>query len=209
MPRQMRHAGRRTEWLLTCAATISCCRPASSRFPSATVSAQIGDIVKIIWSVDRHDIGKRLVTASPDLHQPHNPSHASTPGQTTDAKIPLWPSHPPNLRRSLLVARRHGPPLFQARPKALDVVAVVVDRRWAGDQEAGPPRAGSARPAHHGVAGRQSAVASTRQATSRSSVSGSSTCPVRRRRRWALPHAIQAINSNSTPPEPPPPRRSW
>src|SRR5271165_4264401 len=55
---------------------------------------QIGDIVKTIRSVDRHDVGKRLVTVSPDLHQPHNPSHASTPGQITDAKIPLWPSHP-------------------------------------------------------------------------------------------------------------------
>jgi hypothetical protein len=28
------------------------------------------------------------------LHQPHNPSHASTPGRTKDAKIPLWPPHP-------------------------------------------------------------------------------------------------------------------
>lgn len=40
---------------------------------------QIGDIVKTIRSVDRHDVGKRLVTISPDLHQPHNPSHAPTP----------------------------------------------------------------------------------------------------------------------------------
>jgi hypothetical protein len=28
------------------------------------------------------------------LHQPHNPSHASTSGQTTGAKIPPRPSHP-------------------------------------------------------------------------------------------------------------------
>ena len=55
---------------------------------------QIGDIVKIIRPVDRHDVDKRRFTVSPDLHQPHNPNHASTPGQTTDAKIPLWPSHP-------------------------------------------------------------------------------------------------------------------
>jgi hypothetical protein len=51
-------------------------------------------IVKIIRPVDRHDVDKRRLAVSPDLHQPHNPNHASTPGQTTDAKIPLWPSHP-------------------------------------------------------------------------------------------------------------------
>src|SRR5271166_378215 len=55
---------------------------------------QIGDIIEIIRPVDRHDVGKRLVAVSPDLHQPHNPSHASTPGQTKDAKIPLWPRTP-------------------------------------------------------------------------------------------------------------------
>ena len=55
---------------------------------------QVGDIVKIIRPVDRHDGGKRLFTVGPDFHQPHNPRHASTSGQPTDAKIPLWPSHP-------------------------------------------------------------------------------------------------------------------
>jgi hypothetical protein len=43
---------------------------------------------------NRRDVGKRFVTVSPDLHQPHYPSHASTPGQTKDAKIPLRPSRP-------------------------------------------------------------------------------------------------------------------
>jgi DDE domain len=47
---------------------------------------QIGDIVETIRSVDRHDVGKRLVPVRFDLHQPHNPSHASTPGQITDAE---------------------------------------------------------------------------------------------------------------------------
>jgi hypothetical protein len=51
--------------------------------------AQIGDIVEAIRPVDRHDVGTRLVTVSPDFHKPHNPSHAPTPGQITDAKIPL------------------------------------------------------------------------------------------------------------------------
>jgi len=55
---------------------------------------QVGDIVKIIWPANLHDVGERLFTVSPDFHQPHNPSHASTPGQITDAKIALWLSHP-------------------------------------------------------------------------------------------------------------------
>jgi hypothetical protein len=41
MPRQIRHAGRRTGWLLVGAATIACCRPASHRFASATVGARL------------------------------------------------------------------------------------------------------------------------------------------------------------------------
>jgi hypothetical protein len=57
--------------------------------PVGYAQTQIGDIVETIRSVNRHDVGKRLVTVTPDLHQPHNPSHASTPGQITDAKIPL------------------------------------------------------------------------------------------------------------------------
>jgi hypothetical protein len=69
--------------------------PVSHGQPSLACSlAQVGDIVEIIRPVDRHDVGKRLVTVSPDLHKPDNPSHASTPGQTKDAKIPIWPSHP-------------------------------------------------------------------------------------------------------------------
>jgi hypothetical protein len=62
--------------------------------PVAHGQTQIGDIVKIIRPVDRHDVGEWLFTVSPNLHQPHNPSHASTSGQTTEAKIPLRPSHP-------------------------------------------------------------------------------------------------------------------
>jgi hypothetical protein len=61
--------------------------------PVGHAQTQIGDIFETIRSVNRYDVGKRLITVTPDLHQPHNPSHASTPGQTTDAKIRLWPSH--------------------------------------------------------------------------------------------------------------------
>jgi hypothetical protein len=52
---------------------------------------QIGDIVKIIRPVDRHDVDKRRITLSPDFHQPHNPSHTSILGQITDAKIASSP----------------------------------------------------------------------------------------------------------------------
>ena len=37
---------------------------------------------------------------SPGFHHPHNPGHASTPGQRTDAKIPPLALTPPNLRQS-------------------------------------------------------------------------------------------------------------
>jgi len=68
--------------------------PCQYLLPVGNRQTQIDDIVKISRSVDRLDVGKRLVTVSPDLHQPHNPSHASAPGPITDAKIPLWHSHP-------------------------------------------------------------------------------------------------------------------
>jgi hypothetical protein len=54
--------------------------------PVGHAQTPIGDIVETIRSVDRHEVGKRLVTVSPDLHQPHNPSHASTPGQIQTRK---------------------------------------------------------------------------------------------------------------------------
>ena len=40
------------------------------------------------------DIGGRYLAFSNDLPYPHNPGHASIPGQRTDAKIRLWRLHP-------------------------------------------------------------------------------------------------------------------
>src|ERR1700722_14090680 len=55
---------------------------------------QFGDIGEITEPVDLHNIRGRSLAFSTDLHHPHNPGHASTPGQRTDAKIPLWRLHP-------------------------------------------------------------------------------------------------------------------
>ena len=62
--------------------------------PFGQGQTQIGDIAEIIGPIDLHDVRALPLTFSPGFHQPHNPSHASTPGQRTDAKIPLWRSHP-------------------------------------------------------------------------------------------------------------------
>jgi hypothetical protein len=63
--------------------------------PSLACSvAQIGDITEIISAVDLHDVGALLLTTDPGFHRPHNPTHASTPSQRTDAKIPLRRSTP-------------------------------------------------------------------------------------------------------------------
>jgi hypothetical protein len=73
---------------------------------------QAGDLTEIIRSVDRQDVNRLVLTVSREFHQPHNPRHASTSDQRTDAKIPLRRSHPQTcdgpcfgvepIRRSLL-----------------------------------------------------------------------------------------------------------
>jgi hypothetical protein len=55
---------------------------------------QIGDIVKIIRPVNRHDVAERLFTVSPEFQQPYNPSHAFTPDQTTEAEYRSDPRTP-------------------------------------------------------------------------------------------------------------------
>ena len=55
---------------------------------------ETGDMVQIIRPVDLHNVDAQFFPAIPGFHQPHNPSHASTSGQRTDAKIPLRRSHP-------------------------------------------------------------------------------------------------------------------
>ncbi|MGI4796876.1 MAG: hypothetical protein ACRYG8_23060 [Janthinobacterium lividum] len=55
---------------------------------------QISDIANVIGPVDLHDVRTRTLALNPDLHQPQHPSHASTLGQRTNAKIANWPPHP-------------------------------------------------------------------------------------------------------------------
>jgi hypothetical protein len=45
---------------------------------------QIADIGEIIGSVDPHDVGAPLLTISPDLHQPYNPSHSTILSHRTE-----------------------------------------------------------------------------------------------------------------------------
>jgi hypothetical protein len=50
---------------------------------------QVGDITEIIGAADLHDVDGLFLTVSLGFHQPHNPSHAPTSDQRTDAKVPL------------------------------------------------------------------------------------------------------------------------
>src|SRR5208283_3954973 len=76
----------------------------------------VGDITEIIRPVDLQDVGALSLTVSPGFHQPHNPSHAPTPDQRSDAKLPLRPPHP----------QSPGSPLYRAvtnrDPDALVIV---------------------------------------------------------------------------------------
>ncbi len=64
------------------------------QLPFGQGQTQTGDIAEIVGPVDRHDVGRLFLTASPFFHQSYNPRHASTPGQRPDTKISLRRSHP-------------------------------------------------------------------------------------------------------------------
>ena len=55
---------------------------------------QVGDVDEVIGPSDLQDVCARPLALSPDPHQPQHPSHASTLGQRTNAKIANWPPHP-------------------------------------------------------------------------------------------------------------------
>jgi hypothetical protein len=77
--------------------------------------AQMGDIGKIIGSVYLHDVGAPLLTISPDLHQPYNPSHSTILSHRTDPVItPRWCSNP--LIHSVHKRRSGLPPTSEAVP---------------------------------------------------------------------------------------------
>ena len=62
---------------------------------------QIGDIPEIIGAIDLHDVRGLPLALGAGFHQPQNPAHTSTPGQTTDARNTLLAPIPPILRQSL------------------------------------------------------------------------------------------------------------
>src|SRR5208283_1552071 len=64
------------------------------QLPFGQGQPQVGDITEIIRPVDLQDVGALSLTVSPGFHQPHNPSHAPTPDQRSDAKLPLRHPHP-------------------------------------------------------------------------------------------------------------------
>src|SRR5271165_4207848 len=68
--------------------------------------SEVGDITEIIRPVDLQDVGALSLTVSPGFHQPHNPSHAPTPDQRSDAKLPLRRPHPQSPGSPL--AKAHG-----------------------------------------------------------------------------------------------------
>jgi hypothetical protein len=61
---------------------------------------QIGDIPEIIGAIDLHDVRGPPLALGAGFHQPQNPAHTSTPGQTTDARNTLLAPIPPILRQS-------------------------------------------------------------------------------------------------------------
>src|SRR3954449_7963501 len=61
-------------------------QPGQHQLPFGQGQTQVCDITEIIRSGDRHDVDGLLLTVSLGFHQPHNPSHASTPNQRTDTK---------------------------------------------------------------------------------------------------------------------------
>jgi hypothetical protein len=63
----------------------ACPQPLSVRYGQT----ETGDMLQIIRPVDLHNVDALLYTIFPGCHQPHNPSHASTSAQRTDAKLPL------------------------------------------------------------------------------------------------------------------------
>src|SRR5689334_6655852 len=55
---------------------------------------QIGDVNEVVGPADRRDVDRLFLTVGPGLHQPHNPRHALTSDQGSDAKLPLRRPHP-------------------------------------------------------------------------------------------------------------------
>jgi hypothetical protein len=66
------------------------------QLPVGQGQTQIGDIAEIIAAVDLHEVDALLLTTDPGRHQPHNPSHTSTPVREQTQKYPSG-TRTPNL----------------------------------------------------------------------------------------------------------------
>src|SRR4051795_12373058 len=64
------------------------------QLPFGQGQPQIGDLNQIIGPGDRRDVDALFLTVGPGFHQPHNPSHALTSNQRSDAKLPPRCPHP-------------------------------------------------------------------------------------------------------------------
>jgi hypothetical protein len=84
------------------------------QLPVGQGQTKIGDIAEIIGPVDLHHVGALLLTTSLGFHQPHNPSHASTPSHRTDAKNTPLALTPPISRQSLNYAAPGQVAVFEA-----------------------------------------------------------------------------------------------
>jgi hypothetical protein len=73
--------------------------------PCGPGQLQLDDITEIIRPADLQDVSALFLTVSSGFHQPHNPSHAPTPDQRSDQKLPLRRPHLPISRQS---RRRRG-----------------------------------------------------------------------------------------------------
>src|SRR5208337_3987096 len=82
--------------------------------------------------VDLQDVGALSLTVSPGFHQPHNPSHAPTPDQRSDAKLPLRHPHPQSpgspVRVGNVETETGGRQVFGAVAKADTDIKVLIRR---------------------------------------------------------------------------------
>src|SRR5689334_21060350 len=96
---------------------------------------QMGDLSQIIRPGNRRNVDGLFLTVSLDFHQPHNPSHALTPDQRPDAKLPLRRPHPQSPGSPSTMPSSRTPPSAVMRPPSKAAVSFL--RPTAGNQTAG------------------------------------------------------------------------
>src|SRR5208283_1787638 len=100
------------------------------QLPFGQGQPSVGDITEIIRPVDLQDVGALSLTVSPGFHQPHNPSHAPTPDQRSDAKLPLRRPHPQSPGSPDELATRNGPTINRTRRVGRSVLVLFRALRY-------------------------------------------------------------------------------